>query len=137
MPLTRSVPRSVPCSVPCSVLAAVLFMILTASAQAQWRLPHGKCPPDRRFIESEMKTRPSDGRVYHIQRNATRTPVDQLIRAFGGPNRARQVANATKANANRRLAAGAQGPMARHWHDTILRAEALILILNCRARPGS
>jgi hypothetical protein len=118
---------------------AVITTGITAPsiANAQWRVPPGKCPEDRRFIEKEMKTTPADGQVYRIQRNATRTPVGNLIRAFGGPKRARGVANATKANAKRRLAAGAQGTMARHWHDTILRAEALILILNCRARPGA
>lgn len=119
-------------------LACAAALICTATAAAaQWRVPPGKCPPDRRFIEKEMKTRPSDGQVYHIQRNATRTPVDQLIRAFGGSKRARAVANATRAHARRQLAAGARGRMARHWHDTILRADALILILNCRARPGA
>ncbi len=123
-----------------AILLAIQFGGLPGAlsdAQAQWRLPPGKCPKDRRFIEKEMQTRPSDGQVYHIQRNATRTPVDDLIRAFGGPRRARRVANATKANAQRRLDQGAGGTMARHWHDTILRAEALILILNCRARPGA
>ena len=123
------------------LLAAALSLAMIASApgalQAQWRVPPGKCPPDRRFIEKEMKTTPADGQVYHIQRNATRTPVDQLIRGFGGPKRARGVAKATRDHARRRLAHGAQGAMARHWHDTILRAEALILILNCRARPGA
>ena len=103
-------------------LACAAALICTATAAAaQWRVPPGKCPPDRRFIEKEMKTRPSDGQVYHIQRNATRTPVDQLIRAFGGPKRARAVANATRAHARRQLAAGARGRMARQLEDLAKR----------------
>ena len=97
-----------------------------------------KCPPSRAFLEPQLKTRPEDGRLYQIQRQAIRVPIADLVKAMGGPQRAHAIAAATKANAESRLGAGAEGAAKRFWEDTILRADALIAILTCMGHaPGT
>lgn len=124
---------------PSLALAATALAVSVApsTTSAQFRLKPGPCPKTREFIIPEMKTRPADGGAYQQQRALARMPVDRLIREFGGPDRAGAVARATKRNAQQRLASGASGTAARYWHDTVLRADALLLILECRARGNS
>ncbi len=55
---------------------------------------------------------------------------------MGGPERAFQIARATRAHARKKVAEGAEGAARRHWEDTILRADALIAILICLGAAG-
>ncbi len=63
-------------------------------------------------------------------------PISRILRAMGGPERAFQIARATRAHARKKIAEGAQGAARRHWEDTVLRADALIAILICLGDAG-
>ncbi len=117
-------------------VAVLLLAGLPAGAETQ--LPAGEdgCPSSRAFLEPQLKTRPEDGEYYAIQRQAIRVPIPQLLNAMGGPERAFQIARATRAHARRQIAGGAYGAARRHWEDTILRADALIAILICLGEGG-
>ena len=92
----------------------------------------GKCPASRAHIAPQLKTIPTDGRYYRMQRQAIQVPIDRLVQWMGGEGRAFAIAKATRANALARLEKGATGALKRHWLDTITRADALIEILECR-----
>ena len=113
------------------------FVGLAQSASAQHgqgrAVPHGSsaCPETRAYIEQSLSTRPEDGRLYEIQRRAVRMPVRELVRLMGGIERAYVVAEQTRAEARAHIDRGAQGGERRFHQDTILRADALIEILDC------
>ena len=115
--------------------AAVLLPAVPARAQsgAEEALPQGNsaCPESRAYIESELTTRPEDGPLYDTQRQAIGMPVREVIRLMGGMEAAYRVAERTRAEAEARIADGAEGAERRFHQDTILRAEALIAILDC------
>jgi hypothetical protein len=114
------------------VIAAVL---MTGFAGAEPVLA-ADCPQSRAYLEPRLNTRPEDGEYYAVQREAIRIPIADLLRRMGGPKRAEAIARATRAHARRRLADGAVGAARRHWQDTILRADALLEILNCMGQLG-
>ena len=117
---------------------AILLIALAAAARAQ-SAPDGTtkaCPTSRAFLEPQLKTRPSDGEYYFVQRQAIRMPIARILEAMGGPKRASAIAMATRAHAERRIEAGATGAARRHWQDTILRADALVAILKCMFGDG-
>ncbi len=58
-------------------------------------------------------------------------PIRDVIRAMGGIEAAYVVAERTRADAEARIAGGARGAERRFHQDTILRADALIAILDC------
>ncbi|MDJ0942420.1 MAG: hypothetical protein QNJ30_03095 [Kiloniellales bacterium] len=118
-------------------LAAAGLLLATATALAQHgqgeALPQGNsgCPESRAFLEPELTTRPEDGAFYDTQRQAIGMPIRDVIRAMGGIEAAYVVAERTRASARAKLAEGAQGAERRFHQDTILRADALIAILDC------
>ena len=89
------------------------------------------CPKTRAYIEPQLTTRPEDGRLHDIQRRAARMPVREVVRMMGGSERAYVIAEQTRADAQARIDQGAQGGQRRFHQDTILRADALIEILDC------
>lgn len=117
-------------------VAALLFAGLPAGAVTQIPTGEDGCPNSRAFLEPQLKTRPEDGEYYAIQREAIRIPISRILRAMGGPERAFQIARATRAHARKKIAEGAVGAARRHWQDTILRADALIAILICLGTAG-
>ena len=122
-------------SLPC--LAATFVLLLGAPSGAQdsqgEALPHGNsdCPKSRAYIEPELTTRPEDGQLYDTQRQAIDMPIRDLVQAMGGTESAYAVAERTRADAEARIAEGAEGAERRFHQDTILRADALIAILDC------
>ena len=116
------------------VLAAAAILATGTHGLAQ-KSERKACPPSRAFLEPQLKTKPEDGRLYQIQRQAIRMPIADLLEAMGGPQRAHAIAAATRSNAQSRLDAGAAGAAKRFWQDTILRADALIAILTCMGHP--
>lgn len=117
-------------------VAALLFAGLPAGAVTQLPTSEDGCPYSRAFLEPQLKTRPEDGEYYAIQREAIRMPISRILRAMGGPERAFQIARATRAHARKKITEGAVGAARRHWQDTILRADALIAILICLGTAG-
>lgn len=116
---------------------AVAFVGVAQAALAQQgqsrAVPHGSsaCPETRAYIEQSLSTRPEDGRLYDLQRQAVRMPVRELVRMMGGIERAYLIAEQTRAEAQAHIDRGAQGGQRRFHQDTILRADALIEILDC------
>jgi len=119
----------------CLAVAGLLLASMTAQAQDGQgeALPQGNsaCPESRAYIEPELTTRPEDGALYDTQRQAIGMPIRDVIRAMGGVEAAYVVAERTRAKAEAKLAAGAQGAERRFHQDTILRADALVAILDC------
>ena len=89
------------------------------------------CPEDRAYIEPELTTLPEDGRLYEIQRRAIRMPIRDVVSAMGGIDPAQTVAERTRAEAEAKIGQGAQGAERRFHQDTIIRADALLEILDC------
>ena len=117
--------------------AAVLAGAPPALAAAPPALAQARaCPTSRAFLEPQLKTLPSDGEYYAVQREAIRMPIAEILKRMGGPERAHAIARATRAHARDKIAAGAEGAARRHWEDTILRADALIAILRCMGQLG-
>ncbi len=119
------------------ICLAATFLLAPATARAQdgqgEALPQGNsaCPENRAYIEPDLTTRPEDGALYETQRQAIGMPIRDVIRAMGGLDAAYVVAERTRASAEAKLAAGARGAARRYHQDTILRADALIAILDC------
>ncbi len=95
------------------------------------------CPETREFVAPLMQTRPEDGLLYERQRAAIGMHIDKILEFMGGVERAYAIAEATRADAERRIAAGALGAKLRYHLDTVLRADALIEILNCMTSTDS
>ncbi|MDJ0936665.1 MAG: hypothetical protein QNJ06_00755 [Kiloniellales bacterium] len=118
-------------------LAAAGLLLAMATTQAQDgqgdALPQGNsaCPENRTYIEPELTTRPEDGALYEAQRQAIEMPIRDVIRVMGGMDAAYVVAERTRASARAKLAEGARGAERRFHQDTLLRADALIAILDC------
>jgi hypothetical protein len=89
------------------------------------------CPSTRTHIEASLHTIKSDGMYYRLTRKSVRTPIRQVIMQMRGKTRARETAISTRAFAQEKLAGGATGAEKRYYMDTILRAEALLAILDC------
>lgn len=89
------------------------------------------CPEDRVYIEPELTTLPEDGRLYEIQRLAIQMPIREVVRAMGGIDPAQVAAERTRAEAEAKIGQGARGAERRFHQDTILRADALLKILDC------
>ncbi len=119
------------------ICLAAAFLLAPPTARAQdgqgEALPQGNsaCPENRAYIEPDLTTRPEDGALYETQRQAIGMPIRDVIRAMGGLDAAYVVAERTRASAEAKLAAGARGAARRYHQDTILRADALIAILDC------
>lgn len=122
-------------SLVCFAGAGLLLATVTVQAQDGQgeALPQGNsaCPESRAYIERDLTTRPEDGALYETQRHAIGMPIRDVIRAMGGIDAAYVVAERTRASAEAKLAAGARGAERRFHQDTILRADALIAILDC------
>lgn len=89
------------------------------------------CPEDRIYIEPELTTLPEDGRLYEIQRRAIRMPIREVVSAMGGIDSAQTVAERTRDEAEAKIGQGAEGAERRFHQDTIIRADALLQILDC------
>ncbi|MCG8544086.1 MAG: hypothetical protein MJE12_07745 [Alphaproteobacteria bacterium] len=119
-------------------LAAALTLVDPSAAQENTDTPKGdnkgktaSCPTSRAHLEPKLKTRPDDGELYTQTLRSVRMDIATLLRLMGGPDRARGIATRTRENAEEKLAAGAKGAEKRYHEDTILRADALIAILDC------
>ena len=64
-------------------------------------------------------------------------PIDAVIAMMGGTEQAYLIAGATREHARELIEAGAEAVELRFWEDTILRADALVEILDCRTGRGS
>lgn len=107
---------------------SVAAMLPVASAATD-----SACPSSRAYLEPKLKTTPADGEFYRIQRESIRMPIDDVIALMGGVDRAYAITKATRTAAVTRIESGAKGAERRFHQDTILRADALIEILDCRA----
>ena len=119
-------------------LAATLTLTNPAGAQENRDAPKGDgksktaaCPASRSHLEPKLKTRPEDGELYTQTLRSVRMDIATVLRLMGGPERARAIATRTRENAEEKLAAGAKDAEKRYHEDTILRADALIAILDC------
>ena len=114
------------------VVLAFLFavMALPAVAQQEPEIWAG-CPESRTALAPLLNTQPEDGELYERQRAALDMHIGDILRLMGGVGQAYQIAAATRADAQGRLEAGAAGAERRYHLDTILRADALIEILDC------
>jgi len=112
------------------VLCAALAVAVPAGAQQEGP-QYGLCPPDRTHIEPLLNTVPDDGEAYTTQRMAIRMPIEQVVEAMGGVERALLIALVTKDSAQKTIDAGVGEAERRNALDTILRADALIEILDC------
>lgn len=90
------------------------------------------CPESRVYLAPQLLTTPKDGKLYEIQRQALAMPIDEVVRVLGGAERAHAIALATRQRAERKIAEGVSDAELRFHRDTILRADALIAILDCR-----
>ncbi len=117
---------------PAAALLAVLLIAFAALPGAR-AATNNACPSSRAYLEPRLKTTPADGEFYRIQRESIRMPIDDVIAMLGGVEKAYAIAKATRTAAMTRLESGAKGAESRFHQDTILRADALIEILDCRA----
>lgn len=118
--------------------AALLAALMTtfATVAVAGAASDDACPSSRAYLEPKLKTTPADGDYYRIQRESIRMPIDDVIALLGGVDKAYAIAGATRAHAVARIEAGAEGAERRFHEDTILRADALIEILDCRGGRG-
>jgi hypothetical protein len=112
--------------------AAALALSASAGTATEGGAP-AACPDSRAHIEPLLNTVPEDGDLYKLQRQALHMPVTQILELMGGIRRAYAIAAATRENAVRQLESGAEGAGKRFHLDTILRADALVAILDCLA----
>lgn len=124
-------------------LAALLCLVcLSPPAEAQKKPikpvtdPETGCPINREHITHLLRTVPADGRLYGIQRQAVGMHIDEVIKMMGGEEKAMAVAQATKQTTQHLFDTDAYMTQAekRFNYDTILRSNALIEILECRAK---
>ena len=108
-----------------------LLSFLSTPASASHDETEHACPETREFIEPYLNTLPEDGLLYDRQRAALKMTIDEILSFMGGVERAYAIAEATRQDAEEKIAAGARGAERRYHQDTILRADALIEILNC------
>ena len=113
--------------------AAALALSAPVGAAREGDIP-AACPDSRAHIEPLLNTVPEDGELYELQRLALRMPVGQILEFMGGIERAYAIAAATRDKAVQELESGAEGANKRFHLDTILRADALVAILDCLAR---
>lgn len=118
------------------LIALTVGLWLPVTQDAPELLPPGSCPSSRAYLAPQLNTLPQDGDLYRIQRQAIEMPIEQVLQLMGGAERARQIASDTRARAAQLIADGAEGAERRFHEDTILRADALIEILNCRTSQG-
>ncbi len=121
-----------------SIRAVLAILFLAASA-----IPGGaaataltadqtlQCPQSREFLASALKTRPEDGAYYDQTRRSIRMRIDDVLAFLGGREKARAIAALNRETALNRLAAGATGAEKRYREDTVLRADALLQIIDC------
>lgn len=95
----------------------------TATAEA--------CPTSREYLEVSLQTEKADGMYYKVTRKAVRAPIRNVIIRMGGKKRARESSMNARTFAKEKLAAGAKGGEERFYLDAIMRADALIAILDC------
>ena len=123
-------------------LAAIFCLVcLSMFAQAQTKPikpvtdPETGCPINRGHITHLLRTVPADGRLYGIQRQAVGMHIDEVIKLMGGEEKAMAIAQATKQATQQMFDSDAYMTQAekRFNYDTILRSNALIEILECRA----
>lgn len=97
----------------------------------------GACPSSRAHIEASLNTVESDGMYYRLTRKSVRTPIRNVLIRMRGKDRARETAVSTRAFAREKLAQGVTGAEKRYYQDSILRADALLAILDClEQRPA-
>lgn len=90
-----------------------------------------KCPQSREFLASALKTRPEDGAYYNRTRRSIKMRIDDVLAFLGGREKAREIATLNRETALKRIEAGAKGAEKRYREDTVLRADALLQILDC------
>ncbi|MDA0656797.1 MAG: hypothetical protein O2912_10360 [Proteobacteria bacterium] len=97
--------------------------------------PETGCPVNRKFLEPKLRIVPADGRLYAVQRHAINMPIDELVEKLGGHEKAYAIARVTKQLTQQKIQSDDYMTQEdrRFHHDTILRLDALITILECRA----
>lgn len=90
-----------------------------------------KCPQSREFLASALKTRPEDGAYFDRTRRSIKMRIDDVLTFMGGRKKARAIATQNREAALNRIDAGARGAEKRYREDTVLRADALLQILDC------
>ena len=90
-----------------SLALYVSVAALADTARSQPDADPAYCPETREFIAPLLQTLPEDGLLYEQQRAAIRMPIDQILEFMGGVERGFAIAEATRADAERRIAAGA------------------------------
>ncbi|MDH3699984.1 MAG: hypothetical protein OEU46_01610 [Alphaproteobacteria bacterium] len=90
-----------------------------------------KCPQSREFLASSLKTRPEDGVYYERTQRSIKMRIGDVLTFLGGRKKARAIATQNRDSALKRIEAGVQGAEKRYREDTVLRADALLQILDC------
>jgi hypothetical protein len=119
-----------------NLVAAILALSLLLSPASIAYAAHGDevagaCPTSRKHIEPSLKTTLEDGKYYEMTRRSARMPIDDVLQYLGGRAKARRIAHATRDDAVKKLEDGAKDAEKRFHEDTILRADALLAILDC------
>ena len=107
------------------------------SAKAEAGDATGACPSSRAHLEASLNTVESDGMYYRLTRKSVHTPIRNVLVRMRGKARARETALSTRTFAEERLAQGVTGAEKRYYQDSILRADALLAILDCRSRQSA
>ncbi|HAT34583.1 MAG TPA: hypothetical protein DCS82_02620 [Rhodospirillaceae bacterium] len=122
------------------LLAVLCLFSVVTTANAQKPLkpetdPETGCPINREHISPLLRTVPADGRLFAIQRQAVGMHIDEVVKIMGGEEKAMAIAQGTKHIAEQKFKNDDYMTQAekRFNYDTILRANALIEILKCRA----
>lgn len=117
------------------VLLAIIvaFLPVGGAAAADRFAASGKsqCPETREFLAPELKIRPGDGDYYRNTLRSMKMKISDVLRYLGGPKRTREIAEWDRDMAEKRLTEGADGAEKRYSQDTVLRADALLRILDC------
>ena len=121
--------------IPCA-LASVLLVSTTVALCKELDSERNAtgCPLTRAHVEPELRTLPGDGAYYARTRNAIKKEIDDMIRFMGGPEKLRAFAYISRTKALEKLSSGVAGAERRYHEDAILRADALISILDCLQR---
>ncbi len=90
-----------------------------------------KCPQSREFLASALKTRPEDGAYFDRTQRSIKMRIDDVLTFLGGQKNARAIAEVNRETALKRIETGAKGAEKRYREDTVLRADALLQILDC------
>lgn len=118
----------------CILAALILAVSATAGGFATTSPASGQtlqCPQSREFLASSLKTRPEDGVYYERTQRSIKMQIGDVLTFLGGRKKARAIATQNRDIALKRIEGGAKGAEKRYREDTVLRADALLQILDC------